>query len=435
MKTPIYDFVTQYAESDTVRMHMPGHKGKSDIECLDITEVTGADSLYHAEGIIAESEANASELFGVPTYYSTEGSSHAIRAMLYLVSRGHTGVKILAARNVHRSFISAAAMLGLDVEWLSCGDYLSESLTPEELCERLRKMSELPCAVYVTSPDYLGGMLNIKGLSEVAHSFGLPLLVDAAHGSYLRFLENSLFPTDLGADMCASSAHKTLPVLTGGAYLHIREGLNIPREIAKSALALFGSTSPSYLILSSLDRANATLAGDYHRDLSTTIDKLNFLKLDLARHGYTLYGDEPMKLTVKAKAFGYYGYELSRLLRKAKVEVEFSDPDFVVMMPSPSSDSDIMRLREALLKIPKKEAILTPPPAVSLPPRAMSVREAVMSLSEVVPLEDALGRVCAIDTVSCPPAVPVIVPGEVVDEGVIEVANYHGIKTLTTIKK
>lgn len=434
MKTPIYDFVTRYAESDTVRMHMPGHKGKSDIERLDITEVTGADSLYHAEGIIAESEANATGLFGVPTYYTTEGSSHAIRAMLYLVSRGKKDGLILAARNVHRAFISAVAMLGLDVEWLSGGDYLSQKITPEMLAEKLQGMTELPCAVYITSPDYLGGMLDIKGLAEVAHRFGLPLLVDAAHGSYLRFLESSLFPTDLGADMCASSAHKTLPVLTGGAYLHISGNLGKSKSDVKAALSLFGSTSPSYLILASLDRANATLAGDYREDLSTYIDILNSLKPNLIQHGYELYGDEPMKLTVKAKAFGYYGYEFSELLRKAKIEVEFSDPDFVVMMPSPSSDSDILRLREALLRISKKDAISTPPPAISLPKRAISVRDAVMSLSEVVSVEDALGRVCAVDTVGCPPAVPVIVPGEVVDENVIEVSKYYGIKTLTVVK-
>lgn len=434
MKTPIYDFVTRYSESDTVRMHMPGHKGKTELERFDITEVTGADSLYHAEGIIAESEANATELFGVPTYYTTEGSSHAIRAMLYLVSRGKKDGLILAARNVHRSFISAVAMLGLDVEWLSGGDYLSQKITPEMLAEKLQGMTELPCAVYVTSPDYLGGMLDIRGLSVVAHSFGIPLLVDAAHGSYLRFLETSLFPTDLGADICASSAHKTLPVLTGGAYLHISEGLAISKSDVKAALSLFGSTSPSYLILSSLDRANATLSGDYRENLSTTVDRLNALKLDLIQHGYELCGNEPMKLAVKAKAFGYYGYELKELLGKEKIEVEFADSDFVVMMPSPSSFSDIERLRFALLTIPKKESISTPAPVVSLPTRAISVREAVMSLSEAVSVEDALGRVCAIDTVGCPPAVPVIVPGEVVDEGVIEVANYYGIGTLTVIK-
>ncbi len=434
MKTPIYDFVTRYAESDTVRMHMPGHKGKSDIERLDITEVTGADSLYHADGIIAESEALASELFGVPTYYSTEGSSHAIRAMLYLVSRGQAGAKILAARNVHRSFISAVAMLGLDVEWLCGDDYLSLKVTPERLEKRLGEMKELPSAVYVTSPDYLGGMLDIRGLSKVAHSFGLPLLVDAAHGSYLRFLESSLFPTDLGADMCASSAHKTLPVLTGGAYLHIGNGMNIPKEIAKSALALFGSTSPSYLILASLDRANATLAGDYRRDLSTTVDKLDFMRSALAEHGYTLYGDEPMKLTIKPKSLGYTGVEIAELLRNEGIEVEFADCDNIVMMPSPCAIDDLEKLPGALDAVPHLEEITDTSPTLTLPKKAVSIREAVMSLSEIVSIEEAMGRVCAIDTVACPPAVPIIVPGEIVDEGVIEVAKYYGIKTLAVIK-
>lgn len=434
MKTPIYDFVTRYATSDTARLHMPGHKGKSDIERLDITEVKGADSLYNADGIIAESEKYAGELFGTDTYYTTEGSSHAIRAMLYLVTKGKPTAKVLAARNVHRSFISAAAMLDLNVEWLGGGDYLSTNVTKEELSQRLSKMEELPSAVYVTSPDYLGGMLDIEGLSEAAHSFGVSLLVDAAHGSYLRFLERSLFPTDLGADMCVSSAHKTLPVLTGGAYLHIGKGMAMPKDTAKAALALFGSTSPSYLILASLDCANSILRGDFRRDLSTTIDRINSLRADLIQHGYTLFGDEPMKLTVMPKSYGFTGFELAELLSEGGIEVEFADADYVVMMPSPSAIEDIEIVKSTLLSIPRREAITDTAPHIFIPPRAMSVRDAVMSHSEAINVENALGRICAIDTVACPPAVPIIVPGEVVTEGVLGLFSYFRIKKIFVIK-
>ena len=127
MNTPIYDFVNDYIASKTSRLHMPGHKGQSLLGCeeRDLTEITGADDLFHADGIIAESERNAARLFGTHrTFYSTEGSSHVIRAMLMLASsccpyrRVSGRFTVLAARNVHKAFISACALLDLDVEWL-----------------------------------------------------------------------------------------------------------------------------------------------------------------------------------------------------------------------------------------------------------------------------------------------------------------------------
>ena len=259
MNTPICDFVRRYAESSMVRMHMPGHKGTGPLGCeaLDITEIHGADSLYEAEGIIAESEKNASRLFGCPTFYSTEGSSQCIRAMLYLVTlyarqQGISRPLIAAGRNVHKTFLSAAALLDLDVQWLypdADNSYLSCDITEETLESFLSCSDRLPAAIYVTSPDYLGNMLDLSKLSNLCHRHGVLLLVDNAHGAYLKFLPGSQHPMDQGVDLCCDSAHKTLPVLTGGAYLHI--AVNAPglfAEQAKSALALFGSTSPSYLI-------------------------------------------------------------------------------------------------------------------------------------------------------------------------------------------
>ena len=263
METPICDFVRAYAESEAIRLHMPGHKGKNllGLEALDITEIDGADSLYEASGIIQRSEENASRLFGCPTFYSTEGSSQCIRAMLYLAmlhakEQGKRPV-IAAGRNAHKTFLTGAALLDLDVRWLyPKGDsYLSCDLTPEEVEAVLEK--EAPTAVYLTSPDYLGNVADIAGIAKVCHRHGAILLVDNAHGAYLKFLQPSRHPMDLGADLCCDSAHKTLPVLTGGAYLHCRLQF---RDWAKNAQALFGSTSPSYLILQSLDGANPILA-------------------------------------------------------------------------------------------------------------------------------------------------------------------------------
>ena len=267
MKTPICDFINEYIDKNTVRFHMPGHKGKSFLgfEKYDITEFTGADSLYDANGIIKESESNAAKLFGSEqTLYSCEGSSLCIRAMLYLAKMNSKSNYVLAGRNAHSSFISACALNDLEVMWLFPSDkesYLSCNITEEALEKTLESVDNLPSCVYVTSPDYLGNVCDISALSRVCKKYGVPLLVDNAHGAYLRFLEKDLHPITRGADMCCDSAHKTLPVITGGAYLHISKNApSLFKEQGKSALALFGSTSPSYLILASLDNANKLLS-------------------------------------------------------------------------------------------------------------------------------------------------------------------------------
>ena len=264
MNTPIYDFVKAYASAAPTRFHMPGHKGRGPLGCeeLDLTEIPGADSLYEASGIIAESEANASRLFGCPTFYSTEGSSQCIKAMIFLAMQAASPAsrRVLAARNVHRAFLSAAALLDLDVVWLptGAGSYLSADVTPEALAAALTETGA--GAVYLTCPDYLGNLPELGPLAEVCHAHGALLLVDNAHGAYLRFLPRSRHPMDLGADLCCDSAHKTFPVLTGGAWLHLSPDAKPElRASVRDALALFGSTSPSYLILQSLDLCNPWL--------------------------------------------------------------------------------------------------------------------------------------------------------------------------------
>ena len=286
ISTPICDFARDYAERNPGRFHMPGHKGKAFLGCedRDLTEIEGADDLYHPAGIIAESEANASKLFGWPTVYSTEGSSLCVRAMLALAytAAGRKG-RVLAGRNAHKTFLSAAILLDFPIRWLWAGeDYLSCPVTPEQVERAILEEGEKPFAVYLTSPDYLGNMADIRGISGVCRKYGVRLLVDNAHGAYLKFLPESRHPMDLGVDYCCDSAHKTLPVLTGGAYLHFREeGM---RGKVKDAMALFGSTSPSYLIMQSLDLANPYLEG-LPRRLKTFLPRVAALKGRLLERG------------------------------------------------------------------------------------------------------------------------------------------------------
>ncbi len=445
MRTPICDFVKKYKESGASRLHMPGHKGANllGFEDRDITEIVGADSLYDAEGIIRESEQNASELFGCTTFYSTEGSSQCIRAMMYLVclyaaERGENPC-VWAARNCHKTFISAAALLDLDVEWLEGEEksYLSCEIDANKLEDHLENAAKKPTAIYLTSPDYLGKISDIRAIAEVCHRHNVLLCVDNAHGAYLRFLSRSMHPIDLGADVCCDSAHKTLPTLTGGAYLHISDGApSVFSENAKDALALFGSTSPSYLILQSLDKTNAYIADGYAKKLAALTEKLSALKERLCNAGYSFYGDEVIKFTFECKKYGYFGQIIAEILNEKGIVCEFFDSDYLVLMFTPEiRDLELEKLEEVLLSIPKKCEIETETPKFAIPERKMSIRDATVSPVEILPVEKCEGRILARLGVSCPPAVPIAVSGEVITKDIIEAFKYYGIKNCKIIKK
>ncbi len=420
---------------------MPGHKGVN--YPLDITEIDGADSLYEANGIILESEQNAGKLFGANTFYSTEGSSQCIRAMLYLCSvyARSVGKKttVAAGRNAHKAFLSGAALLDIDVAWIyheRTDSYLSCNITAEELDAFLENCAQTPAAVYLTSPDYLGNTLDIAKISAVCKKHGTLLLVDNAHGAYLKFLPESRHPIDLGADMCCDSAHKTLPALTGAAYLHIsKTAPALFYEQARTALVTFGSTSPSYLVLQSLDALNAYLE-EYPPKLKSFIKKAELCKQRLISHGYTLLGNEPLKITVAPKSFGYTGKELAALLLGKNIVVEFCDPDLTVMMITPETGEDgLYRLADALLAIKPREPISALPPAPCRAVREMSPRETMLSPSECVPIGESVGRILAAATVACPPAVPIVVSGERITEDALKAFEYYGMTSCRVIKQ
>lgn len=433
METPIFRFVQGYCSLLNTRLHMPGHKGVMllGMESMDITEIPGADNLYHPTGIIAESEANATELFGCPTIYSTEGSSQCIRAMLYLLTL-HTGHRpvVAAARNVHKTFLSAAALLDLDVRWIwpqEHGSYLSCRIDPVALDALFA--SERHDALYITSPDYLGNMADIPALAEVCHRHGVLLIVDNAHGAYLRFLKQSQHPIDLGADICCDSAHKTLPALTGAAYLHISpDAPEIFLRRAKDAMAMFGSTSPSYLILQSLDLVNHQLATEFRRTLASYQSRVWFLRKELVERGWDVISDEPMKLTLRTKSHGFTGTQLIRILADEQVVCEFADQDHLVMMFSPNnSDTAIEKIRKHIVSLPKFRPIRQEPPRVPPCEMVLSIRQAMLSPSRRVPIAEAVGCVLAEPGISCPPAVPILVCGERISKAAVAAFEYYGI--------
>ena len=429
MTTPIYDFVQNYAASGTARLHMPGHKGQSFLGCeaLDLTEVKGTG------GLIEAGEANAAALFGsAKTLYSTEASSQCIRAMVYLALLARPGAPIVAARNVHKAFVYAAALCGADVVWLwpERRDSLCAcAVSPEALEQTLKTLPAPPAAVYVTSPDYLGSMADLPALAAVCKQYETPLLVDNAHGAYLKFLPRSAHPLDLGAAMCCDSAHKTLPVLTGGAWLHVAKGAPAAfRENARQAMAIFGSTSPSWLTLASLDLCNRYLSEDYPVRLAETVRRLDGLKTGLRERGWIVETSDPLRLTLRGD-----GFAIAERLRRGGVEPEYADRDFCVLMASPGNpQSHLDRVADALGEndLPPRRPV---PLCMNPPERVCSVREAVFAPRETVPLEKALGRVCAGIPAACPPAIPVCVPGERLDRDALALLRALGHRSVEVL--
>lgn len=434
MTTPIFDFVKKYAEGKAARFHMPGHKGRGAFgpEAFDITEISGADVLYSADGIIAESEDNLSSLYGTAhSFYSTEGSTLAIKAMLRLATIGAERPLVLAARNVHASFVRAAALLDLDVEWIYPNEeehLCSCRISPRDIQMAVERSQRSVSAVYITSPDYLGNIADVSSLARTCKRYDIPLLVDNAHGAYLKFLPEDRHPITLGAAMCADSAHKTLPVLTGGAYLHISPDYPEYVAMAREALSLFASTSPSYLTLGSLDLCNERLASGYADRISALAARSADIKAKISALGYEVQDTEPLKIVIKQ------GEDLADHLRGCSVEPEFSDKEYTVLMLTPeNSDEDFGRLFDALSTFKAEKAIDENIFIPKLHDREMTIRQAVFAPSELVLVEKSVGRICASPTVSCPPAVPIVISGERITPDDLTLFNHYGIKTVSVV--
>lgn len=441
MKTPIADFVSDYVGKNPSRFHTPGHKGTAFLGCepYDLTEIDGADVLSSADGIIAESERNAASLFGTGhTFYSAEGSTPLIKTMLALVTAGKKNPKILAARGAHKALVYAAALLDIEVIWIYPDDakhICSAQVSGENIEAALADGCDF-CALYLTSPDYLGGTADIARAAELCHERGIPLIVDNAHGAYLNFLSPSRHPIALGADMCCDSAHKTLPVLTGGAYLHISKNTNPAyAESARRMLSVFTSTSPSYLILQSLDLCNRYIENGYSERLARTVRAAELLRGGLRAAGYTVLDTEPLKIVINANKYGYRGDEIAAYLNGRGVVAEFYDSEYLVfMLNTENSDSDLNRLESALLSLAKRADISEPPAPIVRSKPGISIREAVFSPRETVSVRESVGRICATPGISCPPAVPIVVSGEVISEGAARLFEKYNIDKIEVVK-
>lgn len=448
MDTPIQKMLEDYIRGGMARMHMPGHKGilpepLAGAAAYDITEIQGADSLFECDGVIRRCEEAFARRYGAKeSLISCGGSTLCIQAMLALAAG--PGEKILFFRNIHKAALDAMILLDIRPVWLFPQDSGGEigCITPQEVAQSLGRDREIR-AVYITSPDYYGQIHDIGGIARACHEAGVPLLVDNAHGAHLKFLEEDLHPMTLGADLCCDSLHKTLPALTGSALLHIGSD-RFTWAAAKEAMGLFGSTSPSYLMMLSMDMLTGRFA-EIQAGTRRAAESCAALRALAAYKGLAPMGDDPMKLTLRPKALGCTGTEFADRLRKEGIECEFADEGHVVLMPSMQTpEEDFIRLREAILlscrgvsrqsgegKLPAGQ---TESLAGGRPQQAMSPRQAYFAPKEHIPLTQAEGRIYGDIRWPCPPAVPAIMPGEVLDKRLCKIFAASGKTQVKVVK-
>lgn len=429
-KTPLFAALYDHAAGHPAAFHTPGHKGHmpqlaplSDI-ALDLTELPDTGSLYDGGDVIEQAERLAAAAFGArDTLFSAGGCTLCIQAMLLLGAGA--GGRVLMARTAHRSAVHAAVLLGLEPVWLWPAQD-AHGVLPPDAGEAERALAADPGirAVYITSPDYAGNLADIPAFAAVCRRHGVPLLVDNAHGSHLGAF--GLHPLALGADLTADSAHKTLPVLTGGAMLHIGntpKAAGITRPAAKAAMALFGSTSPAFPVLASLDLARSWWEEEgpsAFRRVAETTDNLRRLA---ARQGIEAYAGrtlrDPSRLTLDFSADGRDAAAAAEWFRRQGCEPEYADNRYLVFILTPgNTEEDFARLERALEALPQAKLPAPGRPPFPLfapdarPQAVMPPREAVLCAAEEIPMAAAAGRIAARTVCPCPPGVPAIVPGE-----------------------
>ncbi len=443
MDTPLYHALNDLIAKDASRFHMPGHKGIDTFGIFgstlqyDITEIAGADSLYAASEAILRCEERIAAYYGAKrSLISCQGSTLCIQSMLALV-RGR-GRRLVIARNAHVAAANAMALLDFVPHWVypqtDSVTGVIAAVTPNEVEAALCSAEDV-AAVYITSPNYYGVLSDIAGIAEVCRRHQVPLLVDNAHGAHLP-AAGYPHPITQGAAMCCDSAHKTLPVITGGAYLHIADDEYIGP--AKEAMAVFGSTSPSYLIMLSIDTCLAYLDKDASPAFQALRKRVAEIEQAAMKKGFTALSGirDGTRLPLCAYQLGYSGTQLAEHLAAYAIEPEYVGENTVVLLPSPfNSERDFMRLKQAIEAITPRQYRPQPIPASYTATTRLAPREAFMAAKQSVPVHAALGRIAAANKSSCPPGVPVVMCGEEITQEVLQRLIFYGYESVTVVNK
>ena len=446
---PLWTALERIRRADLARFYMPGHKGRmpepfTQAAPYDVTEIAGADSLYECTGAIRALEEEFADAYQVgDTLLSAGGSTLCIQTMLYMArSRGSA---VICGRTIHRSAVAAMGLLGLMPCWLP-GRIASRKEgipgialppTAEEVEAAIRRHPDAG-SVYITSPDYFGQMADVAAIAEVCHRLGKPLLVDNAHGAHLGCFRAALHPMSLGADFCCDSLHKTLPALTGAALLHLADPADY--EEAKYAMSLFGSTSPSYLIMLSAENALEALTTPTtpYWDLSVWV---NDRKAEAARLGYDVvkgFISDPIRLALGFEGLGHTPESYGKFLRSRGVEPEYLGRNVCVFMLTPqNTPAQLDRLASAMAGAAKGGPQVPEPkyPAtLRLPRQILSPGEAMARKEVSLPVSASRGRIASRLVSSCPPGIPLLVPGEEITAQTAKFLQSSGVERVFVVK-
>lgn len=443
-----YDILKRTSENGRAPYHMPGHKRNSafdylgDAAAIDFTEIDGLDNLHSPEGIIRDTMTLAAELYGAKeSFLLVNGSTGGVLAAVYSVCRG--GKPLIAVRNAHKSVYNGAVLCGSPVHYLMpriSGDGLVLDITPDE-AERAIEAASDAAAMLITSPTYDGVVSDIRGIAEVCHAHGIPLIVDAAHGAHLGFLDKNVpSPVLCGADLVIMSLHKTLPSLTQTGLLHVSGNLVNPKTVAQS-LTIFETSSPSYLFMASVDGClHEMRKPKLFADWSEKIAKLRKTAEGCPgvhlRIPENVFAFDESKLILTCD--GYGGEELAEILReKFAVEPEMTAHGYVLLM---TGAGDTWEMTDRLCEVfaylaenrrPAEKSKEYVSPYGVAPECEMKLADALSAETEVVPLEESEGRISAEFVMPYPPGIPLIAPGERITRERIAAVR-EGINVLTS---
>lgn len=480
--------LTEYAGSDAYPFHMPGHKrreipdgipgGFPDPYGIDITEIDGFDNLHHAEGILKDAMETAAAIYGADrSWYLVNGSTCGILSAVFATTEN--GGKILTARNCHKAVYHAICLNRLEAEYLYPEEITEFGINGGIRAEDVRKALEkdaMRCAgnsgdvrgkitkiqaVLITSPTYEGVVSDIRAIADAAHEYGIPLIVDEAHGAHLEYADQChSFPKsalEYGADIVIQSLHKTLPCFTQTAILHVK-GKLVDQDRVSRYLSMFQTSSPSYLFMAGMERCIRYMDGDGRNEMVRYEERLeHFMKRmeglqvlevldwEICRKYRTVAGWDPLKIVVSTmRAEDFHGEELAETLRrKYHLEMEMTAPEYVIAMTSlMDTEEGFERLGTALLEIDgalrhcveseqqkekgeskEKERCETPEATeskVSHPIRRMLICEAMDADTERTAFQDTVGKVSAEFVYLYPPGIPIIAPGEVFTDAIVE---------------
>lgn len=441
---PLYDALLRYAEKNPLRLHMPGHAGKRDegvlssVFAYDVTEIPETGNAFTGEGPCGEALDAADIFYGGTTVFSSAGATLCLQTAIALAAK--PGDMVVVDRRCHKSVLNALILLDLRPFYLYPeGEGAESYLSITKLKLALLMMEKPPALVILTSPTYYGLITDISAAISVCHEADVPILFDHAHGAHLCCLPE-LHPFFQGADYCVDSPHKTLPVLTGGAMLHCRR----PRKEVLETMKLFGSTSPSFPILASLDRARALCEEEGPSLFQNVLMNTWLLRNTLLRKTPFTFpaiaegcAADPLRLTLDCKHTGLAPSEIQRLLSKQGIELEMVDARYAVAILSLlHTEEDFAKLSEALCTLPFQDKPLSLPstPLFRLK-NILSPREAYFLPKEHVSLSEASGRTAGEALYFYPPGIPLCTPGEELSPSFCEryAADFDSIAVISTL--